>query len=794
MDSSGFQAGLGAAERDLRTFQARAQTASRQAVTAFRNVGDSWRTMTGALSVVGISGAAISLAGLTRTAGEFERQMINLRHISQGTTEQMGVTTDLVRRLGLEWGVGARAAGGAARELIKVGATIEDLNEGALESVIVLARAQGASYEEAASIAGRAMTVFDVDASRMAEIVQGVNATVNAGAFELSDYALALQQGGAAARDAGLDLDDFNATLAVLQRALGSTGSDTGTSLRVFLNFIVPKSEEAARAMERLKLSFFDHGAFVGIEEAAQRLHDTFSRLTDRDRREALRDILGMDAMRAGIALINNGAEGVARWREEIANGADVIDQARGYTEGWMGAVDNLSAAFEDLGIAIAESGLLEALAGVARGIAGTVRSATTGVEAWSDEGLAAIGGGAALEALQREGRRQSGRWFASPNDALKEAVERMGAQGVIDYLRETPERRYGTEETGRSLAETRAGERIVQMMLRAQAEALARQAPPSEADQFWLNRHDPEFWRGWQADQERQERERNRYTRQAGGSQRETFPALLGGDETIEDLMKELQDELVRAGVEDALEISATIELDRFQIDQLKLEEAAENFTGRIYDALERAWVDLDFSSIGQEIDRAWRQALWDAFVGDDMRSFMKDLAGEVKKLLNWSLGGNTSLFGALGSLFGFGGSSAGGSSGLMARGPGQPADPFAFTPPPNVLGGVFGLGSIFGGMFAEGGYLKPGEWGIAGERGPEPIFGGKTGMTIIPAGEGIAPRPVINLTFHTDARGADQAAVARIEAGQRAIAENFETLVVAAVNNGLERRTIGR
>ena len=43
-------------------------------------------------------------------------------------------------------------------------------------------------------------------------------------------------------------------------------------------------------------------------------------------------------------------------------------------------------------------------------------------------------------------------------------------------------------------------------------------------------------------------------------------------------------------------------------------------------------------------------------------------------------------------------------------------------------------GLSSTFAGGFAEGGYIPPGQWGIMGERGPEPIFAGKTGATILP------------------------------------------------------------
>lgn len=57
-------------------------------------------------------------------------------------------------------------------------------------------------------------------------------------------------------------------------------------------------------------------------------------------------------------------------------------------------------------------------------------------------------------------------------------------------------------------------------------------------------------------------------------------------------------------------------------------------------------------------------------------------------------------------------------------------------------LLGGLFGgLGALFGGFFADGGYLGAGKWGIAGERGPEAIVG---------------PAQVVPLTGRSAATGA--------------------------------------
>jgi hypothetical protein len=42
-------------------------------------------------------------------------------------------------------------------------------------------------------------------------------------------------------------------------------------------------------------------------------------------------------------------------------------------------------------------------------------------------------------------------------------------------------------------------------------------------------------------------------------------------------------------------------------------------------------------------------------------------------------------------------------------------------------------GFMDSFAGMFADGGSLNPGQWGIAGEHGPEPIFGGAHGLAVM-------------------------------------------------------------
>ncbi|MGH9553336.1 MAG: hypothetical protein ACRD3W_28405 [Terriglobales bacterium] len=69
---------------------------------------------------------------------------------------------------------------------------------------------------------------------------------------------------------------------------------------------------------------------------------------------------------------------------------------------------------------------------------------------------------------------------------------------------------------------------------------------------------------------------------------------------------------------------------------------------------------------------------------------------------------------------------------------------------------GGI--LGSILGGFaggFATGGQIPAGQWGIAGENGPEPVFGGITGATVFPSMPSGGSSNSVQVIYQIDARG---------------------------------------
>lgn len=102
-----------------------------------------------------------------------------------------------------------------------------------------------------------------------------------------------------------------------------------------------------------------------------------------------------------------------------------------------------------------------------------------------------------------------------------------------------------------------------------------------------------------------------------------------------------------------------------------------------------------------------------------------------------------------------------------------------------PATGGGGFDFGSIiskiagsFFGGFADGGYLPAGRWGIAGEDGPEPIFGGRTGKTVVPnraAGGGMTVVNHFHLSGPADMRTQQQISAAAGRGVQQAMARNL-------------------
>ena len=140
------------------------------------------------------------------------------------------------------------------------------------------------------------------------------------------------------------------------------------------------------------------------------------------------------------------------------------------------------------------------------------------------------------------------------------------------------------------------------------------------------------------------------------------------------------------------------------------------------------------EFDKIGKSMEGTIADSL-DAISGrfDSFGDFFTGMLSDLNRaLLKWALndlgitgkgGFIEDIFGSISGIFGGGGGKGGGLGGILG-----------------------GIGDFFGGFFADGGRLKPGQFGVVGERGPELAYAGNAPLHITPsAGVGAAPITVM-------------------------------------------------
>lgn len=218
---------------------------------------------------------------------------------------------------------------------------------------------------------------------------------------------------------------------------------------------------------------------------------------------------------------------------------------------------------------------------------------------------------------------------------------------------------------------------------------------------------------------------------------------------------------------------IQETIDALRFEAEQLGRTSQEQ----RLYNELKRAGVSLN-SEAGQKIQELVQRIETQEAAQERLRASQERLNETMEEM--GSLAGD-----ALASII----SGSEDAEKAVARLAIQLAQ--AALQASNLAGGnsFFGgfLNSLlggFGGFFAKGGRLGAGQWGIAGEAGPEIVHGP---ATITPIGNVVPPAmaqrggasAVVNMPVTINAQGADPAALERVRRSVDELGRNVPKMV---------------
>ena len=324
------------------------------------------------------AGITLPVAGMglaiLKFAGDFEAAMNGVKAISGATGEEFESLRDLAKDLGATTKFSATEAAKGVEMLARNGLKAEQILAGAAEASLQLASATGTNLSNAADIATDAMAAFNIKAEDMTEAVNQITGVTTNSKFSIDDYRLAIAQAGGVAGAVGVEFDDFNAAMAAIAPSFAS-GSDAGTSFKVFLQRLVPGSKEAATIMKELGISFFDAaGNMDSMADIAQSLQDSMGGLSEEMKIDVASTLFGTDAMRAALAFSEAGREGIDTMKELIAE-TDAADQAAARMDGLAGAMKEMKSALENLAIVIADSGLLDLVTDLVKKVTDFTRS-----------------------------------------------------------------------------------------------------------------------------------------------------------------------------------------------------------------------------------------------------------------------------------------------------------------------------------------------------------------------------------------------------------------------------------
>jgi TP901 family phage tail tape measure protein len=301
-------------------------------------------------------GTGATIAGTALVAGfglavkatmDFDKAMSNVGAVSNASAKDLEGLRQAALKAGKDTVYSATQAAQAEAELAKVGISAADIMGGALTGSLSLAAAGQLDLEEAATLSGQAMKIFNLEGKDVGRIADALAAGANKSAADVHQLGESLRAGGQIAAQTGLDLEDTVGVLAAFSdNAL--IGSDAGTSLKTMLMHLANPTAKSKDLMDELGISAYDAaGNFVGISNLAGQLQTQLSGLTQQQRDAALAQIFGSDAMRGAAILYKIGADGVDEYTKAVSEQGAASKVAAKNLDNLAGDLEQLKGSLE---------------------------------------------------------------------------------------------------------------------------------------------------------------------------------------------------------------------------------------------------------------------------------------------------------------------------------------------------------------------------------------------------------------------------------------------------------------
>jgi len=241
----------------------------------------------------------------------------------------------------------ANEAADGLLQLAKAGFTAQQSMD-ALPGVLDLAAAGDLSVARASELAANAINAWNLPASDAARVADVLAAAANASSVEVEDLAISFEQASALASANRIPIEDLSTALAILGNN-GLKGEKAGTAMKVMLQRLFAPTDKAKAAMDELGISIYNaDGSSRSLEQILGNMQDAMSGLTEEQRNNYNRTLLGSRASNAAIILIKEGTSEYARMKGAVmeAGAASKVADAKmkGLAGAWIYAKSTIEA------------------------------------------------------------------------------------------------------------------------------------------------------------------------------------------------------------------------------------------------------------------------------------------------------------------------------------------------------------------------------------------------------------------------------------------------------------------
>jgi TP901 family phage tail tape measure protein len=359
LGAQAFVGGTNAASRGLGKIGGQGTVANRALGGVNKTIG----LLGVAMKTIGTAGAigmGAALGYAVKKGANFEQSMANVQARLLTSKKNMELLSQQALDLGAKTSFSAQQSADAMGEYAAAGFNAQQIMK-IMPGTLNLAAASGTDLASAAELTGAVIRQFGLRAKDAGHVADVMTVAVNKSAIGMDDLAYSMKYVGPVAGRFNQSLEDIGAATAILGN-VGIKGETAGTTLRrALVNLVKPsgKTKDMLKGMgitmgEFNRATIDAHGDLRPMPAILGNLSKQFAGLTKPQRRKALAQLFGVEALPGMITLMDMGEPKIRKMSQSLTNSGGAARKTAKIMRGTVkGAWDNFTGSIESAAISL---------------------------------------------------------------------------------------------------------------------------------------------------------------------------------------------------------------------------------------------------------------------------------------------------------------------------------------------------------------------------------------------------------------------------------------------------------